>query len=124
MAVPARACGSEVGRQPAVIHIVPSKQQPWYGAIVPDHRFTAQQLAQLGKRGLDPTTVGVLTVRRNATTREMYWPLGSLPPVYAFDCPVIAHGTDRVTVIAPDGSTRKVYLDGWTTPPPKRRRWR
>ena len=113
-----------MGRQPAVIYIAPSKQQPWYGAIVPDQRFTAQQLAQLDKRGLDPATVGVLTVRRNATTSEMYWPLGSLPPVYAFDCPVITHGADRVTVIAPDGSTRKVYPDGWTTPPPKRRRWR
>jgi hypothetical protein len=51
----------------------------------------------------------------------MYWPLGSLPPVYAFACPVLQRrgSLGRLRVIAPSGEVKMVYPDGWITPPPR-----
>ena len=63
---------------------------------------------------IDPPTVEVITVRRQATDREMWWPIGSPPPVFAFECPVIHRRADgKVRVIAPAGMVKLVRADGW-----------
>jgi hypothetical protein len=120
---PPRLMGKVLGRQPDVPHVIPSKPNAWYGTIVEGERFTRQQLAALARRGIDPATVDAITVTRNATIREMYWPLGSLPPVYQFECPVLGRQPDRrIRIIAPIGDEKLVYSDGWPTPPPIKRR--
>lgn len=113
-----------IGRQPAVMLITPSAPYSWYGTIRDNRRFTEQQNAKLITAGKDPLTCEAITVRRNATDREHYWPLGSLPPYFAFDCPVVAHMADgRVKVIAPSGENKIVLKDGWVTRPGRRRSW-
>jgi hypothetical protein len=115
--------GNILGRQPEVCYIIPSKPNAWYGAIVEGERFTRQQLAVLKQRSIDPETVEAITVTRNATTREYYWPAGSLAPVFQFECPVVHRRADgRVRVIAPIGDEVLVFADGWPTPPPTKRR--
>lgn len=116
--------GTVVGRQPETPVIIPSKPNPWYGAIIDGSVFTREQLSELEKRDRDPATVERMTVRRNATDREMWWPNGSLPPVYEFECPVLGRRADgRVRVIAPNGFGKLVYSDGWITPRYARRKW-
>jgi hypothetical protein len=118
-----RPVGNVLGRQPEVLHVTPSKPNAWYGTIVEGQRFTRQQLAVLERRSIDPAAVEAISVTRNATSREMYWPSGTVPPVFQFDCPVVHRRADgRVRVIAPNGEEKLVYADGWTTPPPKTRR--
>ena len=107
-----------IGRQPDRVHITPSRSQPWYGAIVTGRRFTRQQEAELIKLGADIATAEAITVKRQATGRELWWPTGQLPPVYAFECPVILRRADgRVKVITPSGERKLVRADGWAHPP-------
>ncbi len=115
------------GRQPDVLHITPSKPNPWYGTIVPGEKFTAEQMAELAARRL--SCVEMITVRREATDREMYWPIGAWAPVYAFDCPVIGQRVEKFTidgrqitlarpkVIAPNGEAKLIRADGWVRRP-------
>ena len=118
-----------LGRQPAVRYITPSKApNPWYGSIVGytadewaqkgGDRFTLEQQHALACRGLNPDTVETMTVKRQATTQEVYWMPGELPEVYAFECPVVGHHKDgRPRVISPSGYEKIVRQDGWTTWP-------
>lgn len=123
-APPPRPMGKVMGRQPDLVQIVPSRPNPWYGSIVPDQRFTLEQLRTLQRRSIDPATVETITVTRNATQAEAYWGLRQLPPVYQFECPVVHRRQDgRIMVIAPIGDEKLVYADGWPTPPRKRRIW-
>ena len=120
-----------VGRQPARVQIAPSKSYPWYGSIrggVADaigikggDRFTVQQEAELIRQGRDVPTAEALLVKRQASARELYWPLGQLPPVFAFQCPVIGHRADgKVKVISPSGDVKHVLPDGWSHRPFRR----
>lgn len=110
--------GKVVGRQPKVIYIAPSKEpSPWCGVIVAGERFTAQQIAALRARGLDPVTARAITVRRNVPMADMWWPTFDLTPVYEFECPIVGTRADgRFNVIAPIGKTKIVEADGWITP--------
>lgn len=124
-----RPMGEVIGRQPDRIQINPSRQYPWYGAIVGGElvgfgghtvkggeRFTEQQADQLRKRGKSPETVDTMTVRRNSTDREL-WSGDRLRPVYEFECPVLSRQADgRARVIAPSGAVKLVEADGWTSP--------
>lgn len=126
----ARPMGEVIGRQPDRIQINPSRQYPWYGAIVGGElvgfgghsikggeRFTQQQSDQLRKRGRDADTVETMMVRRNSTDREIWSGIGQLRPVYEFECPVLSRQADgRARVIAPSGSVKLVEADGWTSP--------
>lgn len=110
-----------VGRQPATPVIIPSKRQPWYGAIIEGHRFTRQQENELIKLGADIATAEAMTVKRQATDREYCWPTSQLPPVFAFECPVLAKRADgRFKVIAPSGERKIVFADGWAHRPKRR----
>lgn len=118
-----RPMGKVVGRQPEILQIIPSKPNPWYGTIVDGEPLTLEQLRTLDRMSLDPTNTKRVTVRRNATDWEMWWPIGNLPPVYEFECPLLRRrADDRLHVIAPDGTGKLVFADGWTTP--RRGRWK
>ena len=123
----ARPTGDPIGRQPHPVIITPSKPQPWYGsivsgeiragAVVGGETLTREQCASMAslKLGPEPPT---LTVKRQATDREMWWPLGSLPPILAFECPIIGDRKDgRVKVLAPSGVGKRVDADGWAHRP-------
>jgi hypothetical protein len=91
-----------VGRQQFIVTITPSKIFPWYGFIpgsqgnprsdtaMPDiyrvggARFTSQQTGEMHKRRIDPAEVETITVKRQATDREIYCGVGRLPPVFAW----------------------------------------
>lgn len=109
--------GSILGRMPERVLIVPSKRQPWYGAWEPGARLSIAQLDELRRRGIDPDTVEVMEVRREATHAEYYIPIHTWPPVFAFECPVIGQYGDRVRVIAPDGGVSLIRRDGWAHKP-------
>ena len=113
-----------VGRQPSSYKLAPSKPtNPWYGAIAEGvrerlgvtggRRFTVEQERALIKLAIDPLMVTGLMVKRQATPEEVWWPNSQLPPVYAFECPVIGKTVDRVRVIAPNGSKKLVLESGW-----------
>ncbi|MDR6850159.1 hypothetical protein [Sphingomonas sp. BE137] len=104
--------------------VTPSNPNPWYGTIREGRRFTEQQNAKLISANKDPLTCESIEVRRNATDREYYWPTGTYPPFFAFDCPVLARMADgRVKVIAPSGQNKIVLKDGWVTRPGRRKSW-
>ncbi|MCC2978823.1 hypothetical protein [Sphingomonas sp. IC4-52] len=113
--------GQVVGRQPETLFITPSKPNPWYGSIVEGDSLTAQQRTVLSTREIDQSAVEIVTVYRQATTRELWWPSTQLPPLYAFECPVISRQSDGfVKVVAPFGDVKRVipYLDRlWATLP-------
>lgn len=120
-----------VGRQPAVRQVAPSLRTPWYGNITGyetvngiqrgGDRWTTQQVAAIMRRGLDPLTCEAKEIRRQAVGEEVWTPVGQLPAVFAFDCPVIQHmADDKVKVIAPDGQPKIVRADGWGHPPRRR----
>lgn len=125
-----RPMGEVIGRQPSFIQINPSRQYPWYGAIVGGQvvgfgghsitggeRFTEQQIATLRKRKLAADKVEAMAVRRNSTDREIYCPLNQLRGVYEFECPVVSRQADgRCRIIAPSGEIKLVEADGWTEP--------
>lgn len=112
----ARPMGKVIGRQPETPRIVPSRPNPWYGHILTGHTFTVEQLQAVERGGLNPETIERITVRRNATDDEHWWPAGSLPPIFEFECPVLGHRIDgRVRVISPSGMVKLVFADGWTT---------
>lgn len=119
-----------IGRQGYHCHWTPSGKapSPWFGTIINGiknraaqeggERFTREQLYELNARGLDPETVETMTVKRQATQDEVWFARTSMPPVFAFDCPVIGKGTEgRIRVIAPGGPTKLVQPDGWAKPP-------
>lgn len=111
-----------IRRQPEKLQIIPSKPNPWYGSIVEGDPLTIEQ-----RRALDAMTAGegveLMTVYRQATSREMWWGTNSPPPVYEFQCPIIgrrkggAKGVDKVKIIAPNGDTKLVFPDGWVLRP-------
>jgi hypothetical protein len=100
-----------LGRQPETLWITPSRPNPWYGSIVEGQRFTMQQVQALRSLGTDPETAEAVTVTRNATTREMYWPKSSEPPCYQFECPVLARRRGRISIISPSGITVTIDAD-------------
>lgn len=103
-----------LGRQPEVLYFTPSRPNPWYGTIVEGERFTVEQSRELTKRGLDARTVETMTVKRNCTSREMYFPLGVPVPEYHFECPVLGRRADGwVSVITPMGATKYVAPNGY-----------
>ncbi|WP_084581826.1 hypothetical protein [Sphingomonas azotifigens] len=107
-------------RQPAQLVITPSNQSPWVGwPNSPGDRFTRAQVSAMKRNGIDPETHAVfVTVFREATTREMYWPRGDAPPVFQFDCPVLSTTSDgRLRVIAPSGDVKIVLRNGWVKEP-------
>jgi hypothetical protein len=111
-------------RQPETIYVTPSSPNPWYGAAGPGDRFTRQQLAAMARVKLDPETVAAITVRRNATTREFWWPKGDPAPVFEFDCPILSRRRDgRLNIIAPAGVPAIVLDDGWVARPKKPAGW-
>lgn len=113
-----RVYGAVIGRQPEVTYMTPSNPYPWYGVIVEGSEFTGQQLHALKVRGIDPDACEAVEVRREATTRELWWPSTRPPPVYAFRCPVVCRRADgMVDVIAPYGDVKRVQGDGWIKPP-------
>lgn len=105
-----------IGAQPDRIVINPSRAYPWYGAWRPGDRFTEAQLYIIRRLGRDPVTIDTITVHREATTREMWWPTTQLPPVFAFDCPVLARGPEQVRIVAPDGTGKRIAASGWVGP--------
>ena len=120
-----------VGRQPALRVYTPSNPNPWHGsiiggreensAIVGGERFTYEQTRTLEEMGIDPATVEVITVKRQATAKEWGNPdLGCLPDVFAFECPVLVRRADgKIKVISPIGNKNWVEATGWTSPPRK-----
>ncbi|KTF68655.1 hypothetical protein ATB93_13090 [Sphingomonas sp. WG] len=107
-------------RQRDKIVIAPSNQSPWVGWLdAPGDRFTRAQVGAMKGNGIDPDTHGVfVTVFREATSREMYWPRGVAPPVFQFDCPVLSVTRDgRLRVIAPSGDVKIVLRNGWVKEP-------
>jgi hypothetical protein len=112
-----------LGRQPVTCYITPSKPNPWYGTIVGGvvarvavsggEQFTAEQSHALSERGLDAGEVETITVTRNATTRELYWPSSGRAPQFQFDCPVICRRKDRVQIISPSGMIEWVDASGF-----------
>jgi hypothetical protein len=110
------------GRQPEALKWTPSGKQPWYGTIMPERRFTRQQEAALLSAGKCPLTCETITVRRNAADGEFWWPTGSYPPFFEFECPKVSTLADgRHKIIAPSGDTKIVLHDGWVTKPGKRK---
>ena len=120
-----------IGRQPSVRQVAPSIRTPWYGNVtgyrevhgiqVDGDRWTTQQAAAILSRGLDPLTCEAMTVRRQAVGEEVWTPVGQLPAVFAFDCPIIQQMADgQIKVIAPDGEPKIVRADGWGHPPRRR----
>ena len=107
-----------LGRQPETVYITPSKPNAWYGTIVEGRELTAQQHhALVHVHGLSASHE-TMEVVRQATDREMWWPNGTLAPVYIFRCPVLRRRADgKVDVIAPDGTTKRVRANGWTSKP-------
>lgn len=103
-----------VGRQPETLYIIPSKPQPWYGAIVAGDALTRQQRYAMERRGL-PADAATITVRRLASDREYYWPNGTKQrPYFEFACPIDRRRKDgRIFVIAPSGDVKLVHADGW-----------
>jgi len=135
MSVLIGASADILGRQPVTLYIAPSKPNPWYGTIVDGvagkfaitggERFTAEQAFAIRQRDLDLAKLGVITVTRNATTREMYWPKSSPTPQYQFECPVLTRQRDgRVRIISPSGLIETVDADGFAgrAQPPKKGR--
>lgn len=112
-----------LGRQPATCYITPSKPNPWYGSIIGGvkgklavtggERFTAEQTAAMREQGFDPGQDEVITITRNATTRELYWPKGSPPPQFQFDCPVLCRRNGHVKILSPSGLIEWVGPDGF-----------
>ncbi len=90
-------------RQPPGVKMSPSNIFPWHGSARPDDQFTGEQLRTLSRMGLSTGSVDVISCKRAATDREMWWPTGTKPPVFEFDCPVLhpVRG-GKVRVIAPD----------------------
>ncbi|MBB4154136.1 hypothetical protein GGQ80_002046 [Sphingomonas jinjuensis] len=122
-----------IGRQPLGIKVTPSKAgSPWIGTIADavrgdvavegGQRFTLEQQRELMTRGGDVPTAPTLVVKRQAEWNELWWPLGSLPPVFAFECPIVGRRGDRVKVIAPSGVVKLVAEDGWAHRPYRRAR--
>jgi len=121
----AEAIAARPMRQPAQVKISPSQIYPWYGSARPDDQFTGEQLRTLARLGLSVASVEVIRCKRAATDREYWWPTGSLPPVFEFDCPVLhpVRG-GKVRVIAPSGVEATIGADGWVGSPPKPKRRR
>lgn len=120
-----------VGRQPSVRQVSPSVRTPWYGNVVGyrnvdgiqvgGERWTTQQAAAILQRGLDPLTCEAMEVRRQAVNAEIWIPVGDLPAVFAFDCPIIQRmASGKVKVIAPDGQPKIVFANGWGHHPIRR----
>lgn len=114
--------GQFIGRQPQRVVIAPSRSYPWYGNAVADDPLTTQQRFELDKRRL-PQDTERMTVYRQASQQEMYWPQGSAPPVFEFECPVLGRragggrGIDKIKVLAPNGEVKMVFPDGWVSRP-------
>ncbi|WP_245653601.1 hypothetical protein [Sphingomonas pituitosa] len=107
-------------RQPSNLVITPSNQSPWVGWLnAPGDRFTRAQLGAMKANNIDPNTHAfIITVFREATMREMWWPRGDAPPVFQFDCPVMSVTSDgRYRVIAPSGDVKIVLANGWVKMP-------
>lgn len=98
---------------PEIAHVTPSRFDPWRAAKEKGARFTYHQLRVMRAAGMDPDTVETVRVYDKATSREMWWPETSEPPVFAFSCPVleIRPGGFRL-VIAPAGSREIVHESG------------
>ncbi|MDO7841112.1 hypothetical protein [Sphingomonas immobilis] len=112
-------------RQPDRIQITPSASQPWYGWCDEGQRFTRAQLHGMKHRGIDPETVEAITVKRSATSREMWWPTNQAAPVFEFDCPVMSRRRDgRLNIMAPSGEIKPVEADGWVKRPKARPAWK
>jgi hypothetical protein len=74
---------------------------------------------------LSVASVEVISCKRAATDRDAWWPIGSLPPVFEFDCPILHEVRGgKVRVIAPSGAEALVKSDGWVGEPPKPKRAR
>lgn len=111
-----------MGRQPATLYVTPSGEHPWYGTYLGNRALSEQQFNAMISAGLDLTSPETVTVRRNATDREMWWGLNSFPPYFEFECPVLSRLADgRIKVIAPSGANKIVLSDGWATRPGKRK---
>jgi hypothetical protein len=107
-------------RQPETVIITPSNPSPWYGWVAEGERFTPQQKAFWAKLGREAEPE-MVTVFREATTREMWWSSISGPPVFQFDCPVIKRLADgRIRVISPYGMDKIILASGWVREPSKR----
>lgn len=115
--------GELLGRQPDLVRITPSKPYPvWCGSIVEGDNLTAQQRLAIGTRGLNPDTIEIVTVYRQADCRnEVVCPTNSPRPEYAFDCPVLARFADgRVKVLTPRGEAKIVVEEAgrlWASKP-------
>jgi hypothetical protein len=110
------------GRMPKSVTISPSGEYPWYGRYQDGRRLSEQQHNALISAGADPVNPETITVRRNATDREMWWGIGQYPPYFEFECPVVARLADgRIKVISPSGANKIVLRDGWATRPGKRK---
>jgi hypothetical protein len=111
-------------RQPDKLVVTPSNQSPWVGYIDEDDRFTRAQRAAMSMRNIVVSDLlFVVTVFREATTREMWWASTAAPPVFQFDCPVLqVLGDGRLKVIAPSGDVKIVLANGWVRTPSRRNR--
>jgi hypothetical protein len=125
-----------LGRQPTIMKWTPSKGLPWYygdirgfteedGAQVGGERFTVEQQLSMAVHGIAPDTRETMTIYRQATDEERWWPPGTLPARFAFECPIVALRRDmRLTIIAPDGRTMPAFQDGWAKRPNCKQNWR
>ncbi|WP_419808359.1 hypothetical protein [Sphingomonas sp.] len=109
-----------LGRRPAMVKWTPSKPLPWWlGGWREGHDFTIEQEERLIQLGRDPVTAERMTVRREQDLYTEGAPnLNTWIPIYEFACPVLARrADDKVTIIAPDGTTKHIRADGWAAKP-------
>lgn len=110
------------GRQPGILHMNPSRDYPWYGTYLGNREMSEQQFNGLITANMPLVNPPTLTVRRNATDKEMWWGTNQFPPYFQFECPVIKSLADgRYKVISPSGAVKIVLKDGWVTRPGKRK---
>ena len=102
---------------PEVVHITPSRINPWRGAKTKGARFTHRQLAAMADMKMDPATIdetgGVVTCRSVSSAREIYVNSGESQPVYVFDCPILEIRPNGFRlVISPRGINKIVHESG------------
>ena len=120
-----------VARQPPVAYWIPSKpKDPWFGTIrgatknefgwEGGARFTEEQEAAMIRLNIDIPTAKSMTVKRQANQSEIWTGCGTLPAVFAFECPLVPvkpKANGRIRVITPAGLLAWVLPDGWAHRP-------
>lgn len=97
--------------------VTPSKRSPWEGAAYDGSRFTADQVFELDRRGIDHRRAPLIMVSVEVPEAELYVPLGQARPSRRYACPRVGMcrrpGMEgRVAVLTPSGDWAAVEPDG------------